>query len=260
MNKLDKKYDRVEVIELLKPFLESQDFILAVWEAGSAATGYLDDVSDLDVSIIVQDDKVEETFQQLHTFLSTQFGILSHYRVPEPTWHGFSQTFYQINHVHEFFYLDIGVIKASLPNKFMETDRHGVAKVWFEKQPLYYPSLSPVDDIKNRVIKVVKGALAVEFVLRIEWMKALHRQSIIDSYTTGLGYLQRVGAPILNAIYRPAKVDFGLRYAYRDYPSNVVHLIESYLRAPSRQVQHQIAHQLLAIIDGLKVEIQQTIE
>lgn len=220
---------RQQVIALLKPFLEVNPHVIAVWEAGSAATGFLDAYSDLDISIVCNDNAVEEVFKDLTVFLSNTFGIKASYRVPEPTWHGFSQTFYQIDQVEPLFYLDVGVIKSSLPKKFMETDRHGHAIVWFEKQPMYFPGPTPNDETNQRVATTVANALKLEFLFTLELKKALARESIIDIHSQIMTYLGRVASPLFNAVYRPAKVDFGLRYASRDYPKELVLLIESLL-------------------------------
>jgi len=42
---------RVEIISKMKKMYQEDDNILAVWEGGSAATGYLDEYSDLDLCI-----------------------------------------------------------------------------------------------------------------------------------------------------------------------------------------------------------------
>ena len=39
-----------------------RDWMLGIWEGGSAATGFLDDLSDLDLGFVVEDERVEETF------------------------------------------------------------------------------------------------------------------------------------------------------------------------------------------------------
>ena len=243
---------RQQVIELLKPFLAANPKIIAVWEAGSAATGFLDAFSDLDISVICNDDAVEEVFKDLTLFLSSTFGIISSYRVPEPTWHGFSQTFYQIDQVEPLFYLDVGVIKASLPKKFMETDRHGHAIVWFEKQPMYFPGPTPQDETNQRVTTTVMNALKLEFLFTYELKKALARENVIDIHSQLMTYLGRVAAPLFNATYRPSKVDFGLRYASRDYPKSLVSLIESLMTSSDITLTKQKVNELFQEVQSHK--------
>ena len=245
-------FTRTEVSQFLYQLFYADSRIIAVWEAGSAATGYVDDVSDLDLAIVCEDDAVEHVFEVLGQALEQQYGILSSFRVPEPAWHGFSQTFYRIKNVPPLFYLDIAVLKQSLPKKMTEVDRHGIAKVWFEKKPMYEQTWTSPEEHQTRLINTLKQARSLEFVLRNEWLKALHRGNVIESYTTGLAYLQRIAAPFWNAKYRPSKVDFGLRYSERDYPNDVVQLIQSYLLSSSIEQLRENAQRILAVVDELR--------
>ena len=54
------------IMELLQPM----QWVRAVWEEGSAATGYLDDYSDLDLVLVVEGDRIEEAFRYYY-FSST---------------------------------------------------------------------------------------------------------------------------------------------------------------------------------------------
>ncbi|MCK7484998.1 MAG: hypothetical protein MZU97_05195 [Bacillus subtilis] len=144
-------FDRSMITKDLNRLFRANPAILAVWEGGSAATGFLDEFSDLDLSIICVDDAVETVFQQLEEHLKTIYGIRRKFRIPEPAWHGFSQCFYQIDQVPPLFYLDIAVIKASLPEKFTEPDRHGNAVIWFDPKSFINHALQLMKLWKNGV-------------------------------------------------------------------------------------------------------------
>ncbi|MBW6515879.1 MAG: nucleotidyltransferase domain-containing protein [Candidatus Cloacimonetes bacterium] len=79
----------------LKEFLQHHSEIVAAWEGGSAATGYLDQYSDLDLSIVINKGNPDNIFSILDEFLESRYGIIKRFRMPEPTWHGMSQCFYQ---------------------------------------------------------------------------------------------------------------------------------------------------------------------
>jgi predicted nucleotidyltransferase len=53
---------RNQILETLITTLEPIDFVLAFWQGGSAAHGFTDEWSDLDIGVIVEDGYVEETF------------------------------------------------------------------------------------------------------------------------------------------------------------------------------------------------------
>lgn len=229
-------FDRNEVSRLIREWTEKDDRVRAIWEGGSAATGHLDEWSDLDLSIVVTENAVEEVFSYLDLQFAHTFGIRRKYRVPEPAWHGFSQCFYQIDRVPPLFYLDIALIKTSLPDKFIQPDRHGNAVVWFDKDGWYQPVPSTTEEMVKRCKTAYKNATTADFVTAIEVRKQLARERFSEAFPMYYAYLARHLAPLLNLKHRPAKVDFGLRYAYRDYPEEDAKLVENALRACSIDV------------------------
>ncbi|MBW4639546.1 MAG: hypothetical protein KME05_15200 [Gloeocapsa sp. UFS-A4-WI-NPMV-4B04] len=129
---------REKIIETIVATLEPLDFILALWQGGSAAHGYTDEWSDIDIETIVEDNSVEETFDMVEKSLKTIFEISFKYRVPEPTWHGHSQCFYQLKEASPFLAIDFAVIKRSSPNDFLEVEKHGNPVVAFDKANLVF--------------------------------------------------------------------------------------------------------------------------
>lgn len=113
------------ILEKLITTLEPLDFALALWQGGSAASGYTDQWSDIDIHVIVQDDCIEETFNIVEISLKTISNISFKYRIPEPTWHGHSQCFYQLAGASPFLAIDFVVMKLSNPHRFLEVERHG---------------------------------------------------------------------------------------------------------------------------------------
>lgn len=248
-------YSRSQVIEELQTFLFNQKEIIAVFEGGSAATGFVDEVSDLDISIVCEDNAVELVFQRLGAHLDQLFGILHHYRTPEPAWHGFSQTFYQIKQVPPLFYLDVAVIKRTIKDKLMEKDRHGTAPIWFQKEPIYDNTPSTPEVVLQRGMKFFLMATQVDFLLILEIQKSIVRHQWIQAFSNYYGFIARNIAILLNLTYRPEKVDFGLRYAARDYPLDQVQLIEKALKVSSIEELDTMFIQLLERYETLKKEL-----
>jgi len=123
-----------KIVAELKDQYKNNNNILAAWEGGSAATGYLDEYSDLDLALITTDDTVENIFNLTEQFLENNYGISNKFRMPEPNWHGHSQCFYKLKQAPEFFYVDMLIEKESAENRFTETDRHGNSVIWFDKK------------------------------------------------------------------------------------------------------------------------------
>ncbi len=246
-------HNRVSVSQDLKEFLIKQKDVLAAWEGGSAATGFLDTYSDLDLSIVCQDDVIETIIKAIEEFLNHHYGILRRYRIPEPAWHGQSQIFVQIKESEPLFYLDIAFIKKSNPNKLMESDRHGKAVIWFEKEPLYNPQITSKEVALARCKNFYKIATDTDFITLIEIKKNIQRHLFLEAFPSFYGFVVRNLGLLLNLKYRPAKVDFGLRYAYRDYAKVDRDLIEQCMQVASLdQLEKQLVlveerfHQLKA--------------
>ena len=216
---------RADIIATLKPLFFEMDQVIAVWEAGSKATGYVDEYSDLDVYITVSDDGVEQTFTKLDELFSNRYGIIRKYRLNEPTWHGGSQCFYQLKYGPDYFYLDIAVFKLSNPNKFMEKDRHGIADVWFEKQPVYDDTPTPSEVIIAKNKAFFNAIIASDFLTMLEVEKAIYRHQYLDAYPFYYSFIARNVVGLLNLIYRPEKYDFGMRYIARTYDEKDKQLI-----------------------------------
>ncbi len=224
-------FNRTDVVALMKPWIMANPDILAVWEGGSAATGRLDEYSDLDLSIVVEDDAIEKIFAAFDTWIEKTFGIIHKYRVPEPTWHGLSQCFYDVDKVTPFVYLDIDLIKRSLPHKMMETDRHGHGVLWFDRIGVYNPAPSPREEIKERGHRLFSSITQTDFLTMIEVEKGLARGHFIDVFPTYMAFVQRHLGVALNLKYRPEKADFGTRYGRVEYGKKDAALLENAMQA-----------------------------
>jgi len=240
----------------LNDFLFKQGKVLAVWEGGSVATGFADQYSDLDLVIVVNDEYVEDTFRSLDEFIDKTYQTLRKFRVPEPTWHGFSQTFYQAENVPDLFYFDISVMKKSLEDKFLENSRHGYAKIWFEKEKFVKPVESKESELELRVKKFFKIATATDFITIFEIKKGIKRGLFVEAFPLYFTFIVRHLGILLNIIHRPHKVDFGMRYIYRDYPQSDHKLIEEALQVNDIAELEVKFTGLLAKYEELKAQLE----
>lgn len=217
----------------LKWFLSGLEPVIAAWVGGSAATGYLDEYSDLDLAVVCEDDSVESVISQMEAFLEERFGVVAKFRIPEPTWHGFSQIFYQLAHTPEFYYLDAAFIRQSVPDKFTASDRHGNAVIWFQKEPVFDPSPTPPGQVQARARQFYRMAQEQVFILKIEVGKALARGRFSEAFSFHFQFVTRILGVMMNLKYRPSRMDFGIRYPYRDYSPEDVALLEELLKVTS---------------------------
>ncbi len=246
---------RSDVVKGMKELLEKKSFVIAAWEGGSAATDHLDDYSDLDVMIVCEDDAVEQVFDMLDDHFEYSYGIIRKFRVPEPTWHQLSQTFYQIKGTSELFYLDIAVIKESVPDKFTDPLRHGEGIFWFTKRDVFHESIDTPEDVENRGKQFYKRATESDFILMIETKKAIVRGVFVEAFPMYYGFIVRHLSILLNLKHRKEKVDFGLRYISRDYDQKDYEIIEQALRVSTIEEMREVFKKLLDYYLALKDEL-----
>lgn len=225
--------------------LINHENVLAAWEGGSKATGYFDEYSDLDLQIIVKDEEVESIFNEIDAYLEGHYGIKRKFRIPEPNWHGHSQCFYLLDNTPSTFYLDLLVEKESAGNRFLESDRHGNAFVWFDKKKLIDTTPTPEDVTKRNCHNYFhRMDIYIPFCF-IDVQKQIFRNNRIDAFAIYFSLINRI-VGLMNIKHRPAKHDFGLRYLHRDFPKSDQKLIEKLMYVPDIKA-------LQANLDMLKV-------
>ncbi len=248
-------FSRDDVRAILEKMLFEMPSVIAAVEGGSAATGYLDRYSDLDLEVVCEDDAVEGIIAKMTETLEQRFGILRMFRVPEPAWHGFSQVFYQVDKVPPLYYIDFAVIKRSIPDKFTETDRHGHAVVWFEREPVLVETVYSPADILARGKRLFKQATSTDFLMVLETRKNLARGNFTEAFPTFYRFLVAHLGVLLNLKHRPAKADFGLRYSYRDYPEADHALVQAAMQASNLAELSATFDLLVSRFEALKAEL-----
>lgn len=223
-----KSFREVMKREILDLF-EDESWVLAIWEGGSAATGYLDEYSDLDLAMVVEDGSVESAFDLFEDYLQEVYGILHRLRLPEPAWHGHSQCFYFIGGCPHLFYIDFLVEKLSSEERLLEIDRHGHARVWLDRGGIISPCTSDEKDLtarRDRFLEMIRASFPLVVT---EIRKQIARGRPIDAASQYHRFVTARLAGLLNIVHRPAQFDFGIRYAERAYPPDVNRRLEELL-------------------------------
>ncbi|MDP8209482.1 MAG: nucleotidyltransferase domain-containing protein [Candidatus Stygibacter australis] len=240
----------------IKQLLEADEKVITAWEGGSLATGYFDEYSDLDLAVISEDDAIDEIFAKVETYLKDNYGIKHKFRIPEPNWHGHSQCFYIIDNCPEMFYVDFLIEKESAGNRFLESDRHGNAIVWFDKKDYIDGTPTPEDIIKKKCqdqLKMVKTYLPFTFK---DVQKQIYRNNKIDAFALYISLVSRI-VSLMNIKYRPAKHDFGMRYLHRDFPIEKQQLIEKLLYVKTLEELQANLLQIIEIYAQLVSDLQE---
>jgi hypothetical protein len=217
---------RTDIVNALVQILEPLEYSLAFWEAGAAAFNRVDRWSDIDLQIVVSDDRVDETITIVEHALETLSPIITRFEVPQPTWHGHWQAFYQLRDASPYHLVDFCIMTASSPEKFLQPEIHGQANVLFDKQNI--AQTTPLDtaafaaNLQHRL----DGLRAGFFMSKSFVEKELLRQHNLDAYTFYLGLTLRPLVEVLRMRYKPSHYNFGTRYLYTELPSEVVAQLE----------------------------------
>jgi predicted nucleotidyltransferase len=218
---------RQRILETIIANLEPKYFVLALWQGGSAAHGYTDEWSDIDIQVIVEDAHVQETFEIVEDSLKTISEIRFKWRVPEPTWHGHSQCFYQLEGTSAFLFIDFVILKLSSPNDFLEVERHGKVAIAFDKANLLLPPpfnrSEHFSRMQGRLVTLRKTFNFFQIIVK----KEINRGHLVSAISNYHAYTLQPLVELLGMVYRPEKYDFKTKYFYRDFPTEVVARIES---------------------------------
>jgi hypothetical protein len=216
-----------QIIKALCAALEPLDYTHALWEGGAAAFDRVDEWSDLDLLVDVDDEKIEDTLQVIEQTLIKLSPLEIKYEVSQPTWHGHSQTFYRLRDTSKFLLIDLVLIKHSNPNKFLQPELHGNAIVYFDKSgvvqslPLSRQELTL--KLKDRL-----QALKVSFDLfQILIIKELNRGNLIEALNFYHNFTLRPLVEVLRIPHEPTRHGFYTRYIYYDMPADVLAKLES---------------------------------
>ncbi|MEG3937063.1 MULTISPECIES: nucleotidyltransferase domain-containing protein [unclassified Microcoleus] len=210
------------ILEKIVSTLQPLDFVLALWQGGSAAHGYTDEWSDIDIAVVVADNCVEETFEIVEKALAQISEIELKYRVPEPAWHGQSQCFWRLKETPQFLLIDFAIFRRSSRNNFLEIERHGKVPIAFDKANLIVPAHLDTNqhfaqmqirfnEIKNRFN-----------LLQPLVKKEIYRGHIVEAIGNYHNWTLLPLVELLGMIYRPHRYDFQLKYFSRDFPSQIV--------------------------------------
>ncbi|MBD3367210.1 MAG: nucleotidyltransferase domain-containing protein [Candidatus Eisenbacteria bacterium] len=218
---------RERIVDALIDRLEPLEFVDAMWEGGAAAHGRVDEWSDLDLQVVCDDEKVEETFETAREALDEVASIELAFRMPEPAWHGHSQVFWKLREASPFHLIDLCVIKRSSDDKFLEPEMHGSPEVHFDKTGVARPASFDVTAHREALRRRL-GTLRTVFGLfgRVMVEKELRRGNGIEAVSYFHGTTLRPLIEVLRMRYTPAQHRFHTRYLYYDFPHDVVKRLE----------------------------------
>lgn len=206
------------ILDAIVPKLQCDQRVLAAWLGGSDATGRADDLSDIDLCIVAEDGRGKELRQVLENLIASASPIRVKYDLPEPTWHGFTQSFYQLENAPEHLMIDWILVERSQHNPWMEVERHGVPRVLFDKARVIREAHVDHAELHAAADKKI-SELRLKFpIFRHLPTKLAKRGLPVDALHFYNTLVLRPLIDLLRAIHCPDRHDFGPRNLQNDLP------------------------------------------
>ena len=223
--------------------LRTRDDVKGCWEGGSAATGRLDEFSDVDLVIVASLDAADPIFTDVEAAISNIGEIVHRWHVDPPPFHDSAQRFYFVAGAPRFFAVDCVLVTESGAAQFLERERHGEPQIQFDRRgkitalPL---DRNALDARRVRRLAQLRGAVPV-FLMLVE--KELARGHPLEAF----GFHQvllRALIELLGMRHRPDRFDFGWRYVETELPEHAQRLIERYAFVADAGALRQLSSEL----------------
>lgn len=211
--------DHPTLVTAVRAAFEPLDYVHALFEAGSAAFGRADALSDIDLTADVDEGREDEAFTAVETALEQVAPIEIRWIIPTPAWHGMAQRFYRLAGSPPHLMVDLTLRPAGRPDLFAERELHGEPVVYFDKRGLV--KSIPADPAKVRADVAARVAtLRVQLpLLEHLVIKELTRGHPIDAIGYYFSLVLRPLVELLRVRHCPARHAFGLRYLDHDLPA-----------------------------------------
>lgn len=233
------------VIEALIARLLPLPAVRACFEGGSAATGRVDEFSDIDLVIVAPLAAADAAFDAVEAGLAARTRITHIWRVEPPPFPDTAQRFYFLADAPRFFAVDCVVVTEGGVPQFLERERHGEPLVYFDRgvklraRPL---DTAAMEERRARRWKQLQGAVPV-YAMLVE--KELARGRPLEA----LGFYQALLRALLEVLgmeHRPERFDFGWRYVESQLPEHARALLAHYAFVADERALRERAPRLAA--------------
>jgi len=217
-----KTITRDEVLKVLVKSLEPLDYVHAFWEGGAAAYRRIDEWSDMDIYIVVDDEKVDDTFVAVEKALESLSPIKQKYDVPQTGWEGVYQAFYRLEGGSKYLIIDLAVLKLSSPDKLLEPKVHGEAVFYFNKtKKAQIPSFDK-ESFDKRMYERLKKLQERIGMFNSSVQKEINRGNHLEAVDLYYRLTLATLVEVLRIKYSPIHYDFQMRYVHHELPPKMI--------------------------------------
>ena len=214
------------MIKTLADALKPLDYVHAFYESGAIAFNRLDEWSDIDLYLVVDEQKVDDSFAAVEAALRSVSPIRQKFAIPQLPWPGVSQAFYKLERASEYLLIDLAVIKLSGPEKFLAPEIHGKAIFYFNKSDrVKIPSADKTElskTLQQRLSRLKDRFIMFNIFVQKEMNRGNYLEALVLYHSLTLGSV----VDALRIKYSPFHHDFKTRYVQYELPKPIVKKLE----------------------------------
>jgi hypothetical protein len=223
----EKTATRDALVKTLVEALQPLDYVHAFYESGAIAFNRLDEWSDLDLYLVVDDGRADDAFIAVETALKSLSPIRQKFAIPQLPWPGVSQAFYRLERASDYLLIDLAVISLSGPEKFLAPEIHGKAVFYFNKSDrVKVPSVDKeelVKTLQQRLARLKDRFAMFNIFVQKEINRGNYLEALVLYYSMTLGSV----VDVLRIKYSPFHHDFKTRYVQYELPKSIVKKLEA---------------------------------
>jgi len=220
------KLTRKQIIEALVEALKRVDYVHAFYEGGAAAFNRVDEWSDLDLYLVVDDEKVNETFLAVEKTLKSLSRIKQKIDLPQTAWSGVSQAFYRLEDANEYLIIDLCVLKLISSEKFLEPKIHGKVAFYFNKSDKIKPPQLDKDAFIRKLHEKFERLQARFDMFNNFVQKEINRGHLLEAIDLYYGLTLATLVEALRIKHNPIHYNFKMQYIHHELPSEVIKKLE----------------------------------
>ncbi len=256
-----KRLTRDIIIQTLVNALKPLDYVHTFYEGGAAAFNRIDEWSDIDLYLVVDDEKVNEAFLAAEKALKSLSSIKQKFDVQQTGWPGVFQAFYRLEDASEYLIIDLCVLNFSGSETFLEPEIHGNVVFYFNKSG----KIKPPQLDREALVKKVHARfdrLQARFAMFNNFVqKKINRGHLLEAIDLYHGLTLATLVEALRIKHNPIHYNFKMEYLHYELPSDVIKRLEHlYFVKDAKDLQEKYYeatewfHRIIQEIDQKEIE------
>lgn len=223
---------RNTIIADIVSHLEPVTSILALYQCGAAAFGRVDEWSDIDFIVLVEDGAIEPTFRLVDTYLESRFSLRASLGELKTSLSGVWEKTYSFEGESPYHIIEVAIIEKAAGVRFVEREIHGDIIIHFDKVGFTAPVPIDTAEFSDHLAQRLDQIEARLDIYHILPKKELHRGNAIEAFAFYYTYTLQPYLELLRIAHDPFRHSFGARYVYYDLPEGMARSLEPYFLVP----------------------------